>query len=1008
MGVGESQPRWDFFVSYTQADRAWAEWIAWVLEEEGHQVLIQAWDFVPGSNWIQGMQAGVTRASRTIAVLSPAYLESEYGTAEWAAAWGSDPAGRQRKLLIIRVKECDRPGLLSGVVSVDLFRTTEAEAQTRLRAMVSSVMLGRAKPDLPPKFPGSRAMPREPRFPSALPMVWKVPARNPNFTGRGEELVSLAMALASGSTATVQSLRGMGGIGKTQLATEYCHAHAGDYDLVYWITAEESATIPDQFAALAAQLGLDPVPDPETLQGQIHNRLRSVPGWLLIFDNADEAENIRAWLPSAPLPPGIPGHVIVTTRRGGFAALGHVMELDVIDLPAAVMLLKKRVPDLDDAVAQDISRELGQLPLALEQAAAYMDRSAMPARDYLDLLRQRAADLYTRGQVTGHDHTIATLWDITLERISTENPAAVVLVGLCAYLAPEPIPLDLFSLHADLLPEPLSQTAVDQLAFNEVIGTLVDYSLAKRTPSGLQVHRLVQSVIRARHVFASNGFPTRHLMIGDESAAHGSLGLGVILRLLRAVAPRQLMEAPQTWPRWAALLPHLLAAVGHFDSLPWQAQQAFGADASWLLDRAAAYLDVHARPGEARPLATKALAITEASQGPDHPDVGTFLNNLAGIFRNLGQPAEARPLLERALAITEAAHGPHHPNVAANLGNLATTLQELGEPAEARPLAERALAIDQAIYGPDHPVIAIRLNNLAFILSGVGQLAVARPLAERALAIDQAVYGPDDPRVATRLGNLALILQELGKPAEARPLAERALVIDQAAYGPDHPAVATIVSNLALILQDLGENAGARPLAERALAIHQATYGPDHPAVATDLSNLVGILHALGQDAEARPLAERALAIDQATYGPDHPAVATIVSNLAFILQKLGENAEARPLAERALAIHQATYGPDHPAVATDLSNLAGILHALGQDAEARPLAERALAIDQAAYGPDHPAVATDLSNLAGILHALNQATEARPMAEQRPGCYEGSDVAQQNAPPHGETDGGT
>jgi hypothetical protein len=199
--------------------------------------------------------------------------------------------------------------------------------------------------------------------------------------------------------------------------------------------------------------------------------------------------------------------VIVTTRRGGFGALGRVMELDVIDLPSAVTLLRTRVPDLPEDVAEEIARELGQL--ALEQAAAYLDRSAMPPRDYLSLLRQRAEDLYARGQVSERRETIATLWDITLERISRDDPAAVVLLEMCAYLAPEPVPLDLFSLHAHLLPEPLSSRAADPLAFGEVIGTLVDYSLAKRTQAGLQLHRLVQGVIRARHAFISGGSPGR-------------------------------------------------------------------------------------------------------------------------------------------------------------------------------------------------------------------------------------------------------------------------------------------------------------------------------------------------------------------------------------------------------------------------------------------------------------------------------------------------------------------
>lgn len=297
----------------------------------------------------------------------------------------------------------------------------------------------------------------------------------------------------------MHSVHGLGGVGKTQLATEYAHAHATDYDVVWWIAAEEPASLPDQFTALAAQLGLEPIADPEALPDQVHDALRRVPGWLLIFDNANAVHDIQPWLPSAPLPTGIPGHVIVTTRRGGFTALGQVMDLDVIDLPAAVRLLRSRVPDLGQGVGEQIAGELGRLPLALEQAAAYMDRGQMPGGDYLGLLRRRAADLYARGHITARTDTIATLWDISLERISSESPAAVQLLDVCAYLAPEPIPLDLFTAHPGELPEPLASAAADKLAFADAIAVLVDYSMAKRTATGLQLHRLVQATIRARH-----------------------------------------------------------------------------------------------------------------------------------------------------------------------------------------------------------------------------------------------------------------------------------------------------------------------------------------------------------------------------------------------------------------------------------------------------------------------------------------------------------------------------
>jgi tetratricopeptide (TPR) repeat protein len=225
-----------------------------------------------------------------------------------------------------------------------------------------------------------------------------------------------------------------------------------------------------------------------------------------------------------------------------------------------------------------------------------------------------------------------------------------------------------------------------------------------------------------------------------EEAEHP---LAVALRLLSADAPAQITGAPQDWPRWAVLLPHVLAATSHADHVGRGPGPAAMEDAAWLLDRAGAYLQVQAQLTDARALLERALAISEAAHGPDHPVVATRLNNLAQILRDLGDLAGARPLQERALAIDEAAYGPDHPLVARSLNNLALILRDLGDLAGARPLQERALAITEAAYGPDHPVVARSLNNLALILQDLGDLARARLLLERALAITEAMPQAD-------------------------------------------------------------------------------------------------------------------------------------------------------------------------------------------------------------------------------------------------------------------------
>jgi hypothetical protein len=300
---------------------------------------------------------------------------------------------------------------------------------------------------------------------------------------------------------------------------EYAHRYADDYDLVWWFNAERATAVGDQFTGLAAELGLPPLADPGATLGAVNRALRARSRWLLIFDNAESAQEIRLLLP------GGAGHVLVTTRRGGFRALGGVLDLDTLDRPDAIVLLRRRAPDLPETQAGQLAAELGDLPLALDQAASYLDQTGTPPEEYLRLLRIRSADLHSRGHASGHPATVATVWSVSIGKLQVTEPAAVQLLELCAWLAPEPIPLDLFTGHCDQLPEPLAATAADPVAFNDAAGVLVDYSLARRTGGNMVIHRLIQDV-------------TRHRPSGQQ-AMGASKPLPTILALLRADLPGQ-------------------------------------------------------------------------------------------------------------------------------------------------------------------------------------------------------------------------------------------------------------------------------------------------------------------------------------------------------------------------------------------------------------------------------------------------------------------------------------
>jgi TIR domain-containing protein len=521
----------DFFISHAGRDTGWAEWLAWQLQQAGFSVELDVWDWTPGEDFVTRMAAALERADRLLAVCTEAYFSSVFGGAELRAAFAQSAAAQGRIVPVV-VEPVALPALYAPLITLELTGLDEAAAAARLRARLAG-----GRPTGPPPFPrGDPARSDRPGFAGTLPGVWRAPPRNPRFTGRDGMLSELRRRLRCGEGAlVVQALYGLGGVGKTQLALEYAHRFAADYDLVWWIDAEQPVLIPNQLAAFAARLGLPAGPTVADTVERLLAELRGRTRWLLVFDNAERPADVAAYRP------GGAGHVLITSRSPGWGALGGRLEVDVLARTETVALLRARIPTLTKELADKLAAELGDLPLAAAQAAGYLEQTDLPPGDYVRRFREHRADLLARGDVIGYAGRIDTTWALSLERLSGEDPAAVQLLELAAFLAPEPVPLTLFSDHAELLDEPLRSVAADPDDLADTVGALVGYSLARRHPDAFQLHRLVQAVIR--HQMA----PDRQQTTAQQTVA-----------LLAAAAPGD-PEDPAGWRRYSRIASHVLA-----------------------------------------------------------------------------------------------------------------------------------------------------------------------------------------------------------------------------------------------------------------------------------------------------------------------------------------------------------------------------------------------------------------------------------------------------------------
>ena len=543
--------------------------------------------------------------------------------------------------------------------------------------------------------------------------------RNTFFTGREPLLRQLHEMLhrkGSSALSQPQALSGLGGIGKTQTALEYSYRYRHEYHAIFWIRAESEAALNTSYAEIAKRLALpeQEAPDPDKLIQAVKHWVEQHEQWLLIFDNADTPASLKRYVPRNATGKG---HLLLTSRAQVFDMLGiaRPMEVQEMQPEEAVAFLLKRTgrdePESQERTAgEQLAKELGYLPLALEQSSAYILEKHARFQDYLASYRKQRLALLNKAQpkATDYPESVATTWAINFREVEKE-PAAADVLRLSAFLGPDHIPLELLTQGAShlgpVLSEVLARAADDPLVLDETLEPLTRYSLIHRDVDAqtYSMHRLVQEVVKDKMDAATRQrWAERAVRMVDKSFPYNE-------------------DAP--WPLSQRYLLHALECATHIK----QHHMAFY-EAADLLNSVGLYLCSRGQYEDVEPLYQQAQTIYEQVEGPNALNTMYILDNLALLYAGQGKYEQAEPLFQRTLAIRERKLGAEHPDTAQSLNNLAILYDRQGKYEQAEPLSQRVLAIRERVLGAEHPLTASSLNNLAILYADQGKYEQAEPL----------------------------------------------------------------------------------------------------------------------------------------------------------------------------------------------------------------------------------------------------------------------------------------
>ena len=673
-----------------------------------------------------------------------------------------------------------------------------------------------------------------PRRPSRIRLGSR-PMEVSGFVGRLEQEGLFGAVFTGGRTV----LTGMRGSGKSQLATAVAaRCEKEDWPLVAWVPAGSREAVLSGLVELGLEIGVDVEDGPsrEVIARRCLTALASAEqsNRLIVFDDVENPDDLTGFIPR-----GAGLRVLVTTTRltdWEGAGWAHV-PIGVFEREQSIDILLDRTGQVDREAADAVAGALGDLPVAVAQAAATARRGRYDLADYLETLKQTTLEAGVRRQA-GDEYPEAVgvaLWlafQSALERIERRSPHREVIaraqLGDLSVLAAPGIPARWL--------EALDGGSDDA---REALSELIESSVCQLSEdrSKVMIHGLQGRAIRE----ARRDEPERWEWV--EEAAAGLLGAvaGVIaipvwdsagrrrealdlVEQLRAVAGQDYSRNLFAHPRTADALAHAL----------WHAAELGDPQAALSL--------------------SDAVGLLTRTLGPDHSRTLASRNNLANAYESAGRLDEAIDLLEQTLVDRERVLGINHPDTLTSRGNLASTYRSAGRLEQAIDLHKRTLADSERILGPDHPRTLIFRSNLAGAYQSAGRLEQAIPLFERTLADRERILGSDHPGTLVSRGNLAAAYWSAGRLDQAIDLHKRNLADHERVLGPDHPHTLVARNNLAKVYQSAGRLDQAIDLYEQNLTETLRILGPDHPNTRIFRNNLVDVYRAVGRDEDAEAL----------------------------------------------------------------------------------------------------------------------------------------------------------